>query len=146
MRVRDVMTSPVVQVTPRDSCRDAARLMAEKGVGALVVMGDGGAVHGLITDRDIVVECVAAGRDPAATSVHDIMPEGYAGSHPVFSVEADLDLDEAATRMRDAGVHRLPVTEGGVRLVGMLSFDEVAMAMRKTVDLLMDIASSYHRR
>ena len=113
------MSAQVVQVSPGESAALCARLFSRYNLGALPVCGADGGVVGIVTDRDIVVRCVAAGRDPAETAVGEIMTRGPAGVGP------EEDADTAAGRMARAQVRRLPVVEDG-RVVGMLSLGDLA--------------------
>ena len=73
MRVRDLMNPSVVSITPEESAALAARLLSRHGLGALPVCGEDGSLRGIVTDRDIVLRCVAAEEDPAQTPVKQIM-------------------------------------------------------------------------
>lgn len=108
----------VVSIGPGADLVDAARLMRERHVGLLVV-SDGGPPLGVITDRDIVLEAVAAGIDPHSLTVGDAMTRD-----PV-TLTADTPLEEALDSLRIAGVRRAPVADAGGRLVGVLSIDDV---------------------
>ena len=82
MQVRDFMNPSVVTITPGESAALAARLLARHNLGALPVCGEGGVLRGIVTDRDIVLRCVAAEEDPAQTPVRDIMTRGCAVVSP----------------------------------------------------------------
>lgn len=97
---------------------EAARLMRESHVGFLVV-SDGAGPLGVITDRDIVLEAVAAGIDAGAVTVRDAMT-----ADPV-TLTADTSLEDALDCLRAAGVRRAPVVDDGGRIVGVLSIDDV---------------------
>lgn len=116
-KIVDVMTRHPRAVEADTSVREAARLMEGDDVGSLpVVERDGGArLIGVLTDRDIAMRVVAAGRDPETTPVSEV------ASREVITVTPDDDLDEALTRMARAQVRRLPVVVGDGDLVGMLS-------------------------
>lgn len=107
-----------VSIGPQADLVDAARLMREHHVGLLVV-ADGGAPLGVITDRDIVLEAVAAGIDPKAVTVRDAMTPD-----PV-TLATGTSLEEALDSLRMAGVRRAPVVDDGGRLEGVLSIDDV---------------------
>ena len=72
MQVRDIMNPHVVSIDPTESAALAARLLARHNVGSLPVCGSGGQLQGMVTDRDIVLRCVAAEEDPAQTLVRGI--------------------------------------------------------------------------
>lgn len=120
MLVRDAMTKSVEMLGPNETLAQAARRMRDVGVGALPVCEDGQVV-GFITDRDIVVRAVAAGRDPAVAKVRDSMT-AY-----VVDCRDDEDLADAAARMEDRAVRRAVVLDSAEELVGMLSVDDIAL-------------------
>ena len=108
------------------TCRtDAARKMADLGVGALPVCGEGDRLTGMVTDRDIVVQCLATGGDPATTTAGSL-----ARGKPV-TIGADDPVEEALRTMASHQVRRLPVVDGH-DLVGMLSQADIARAMPHT--------------
>lgn len=119
MRIRDVMTNPVIRIDPEESVAVAARTLTHYNIGALPVCGGSGQIYGLITDRDIVTRCLASGRSPAATTVREVM------SGNVISVEPDTDAADAAQLMGKRQIRRLPVVENG-RLCGMVSLGDLA--------------------
>ena len=98
---------------------DAARKMRDLGVGALPICGEDNRLKGVITDRDIVINCVAEGMD-----ANDVKVEEYAGDE-VVTIGADDDIEEALSTMSRAGVRRLPVIDGH-DLVGMISQADIA--------------------
>ena len=108
----------VVSVGTEADLVEAARLMREHHVGFLVVAEQGVPV-GVITDRDIVLEAVAAEVNPHGVTVRDAMT-----CDPV-TLTADTPLEEALDTLRIAGVRRAPVVDDGGRLVGVLSIDDV---------------------
>jgi CBS domain-containing protein len=120
MRVRDAMTPRAETIGPDDTLQAAARTMKERGVGALVVWGDG-RVLGILTDRDIVVRSTAEGAPPAVADVRSAM------TPQVVECCEDDELEGAASRMAHGAVRRLVVLDGAKRLVGMLSVDDVAL-------------------
>lgn len=119
MQVRDLMSQGVVSIDPDESAALAARLLSRHNVGALPVCGQDGRLRGIITDRDIVLRCVAAEEDPTKTPVRDIMTRGCAVVSP------NDDAREATRMMASSQVRRLPVTEDG-KVVGMVSLGDLA--------------------
>ncbi len=120
MTLRDVMTKPVIRIHPEENVLVAARTLQHYNIGALPVCGSDGRMCGLITDRDIVTRCLAAGRVPASTTVRDVMTAGVVTARP------DMDTDMAAALMGRQQIRRLPVTENG-RLCGMVSLADLAV-------------------
>lgn len=118
MLVRDIMTTRVVSVQPTATVRDAAQLMTRNNIGAVPVV-DSGMVRGMLTDRDIVLRCVAERRDANTLRVSDICSQG------AVSVKPDEEVSQAMHLMSSEQVRRLPVVDNG-KIVGMLSFADVA--------------------
>lgn len=116
---RDVMTTDTECATVDDTVTQAARKMRDLGVGALPICGEDNRLKGMITDRDIVLKCVAEGMDTTESRVED-----YAGDE-VVTIGADDDIEEALATMSRAGVRRLPVIDGQ-DLVGMISQADIA--------------------
>lgn len=116
---RDIMTGGVECARTTDTLVDAARKMRDLGVGALPICGDDDRLAGMITDRDIVVHCVADNSDAASTQV-----ETLAEGKPV-TIGADDSISEALRTMSEHQVRRLPVIDGD-RLVGIVSQADVA--------------------
>ena len=115
MQVRELMNPAVVTVEPSSSAALAARLISRHNVGALPVCGGDGRLRGIVTDRDIVLRCVAAAQVP----VRDIMTRNCA------TVSPGDDCREATRVMAAQQVRRLPVTEGG-KIVGIVSLGDLA--------------------
>jgi CBS domain-containing protein len=95
--------------------------MAEYAVGTIVVVEGERQTRavGIVTDRDLVVRCIAAELDPEATPVSAVM------TAPVRSVDEDTPLEDAISRMAAAGTRRLVVTADGDRVAGILSLDDL---------------------
>jgi CBS domain-containing protein len=119
-KVKDVMHAGAETIGPDDTIKRAASLMQAVDVGPLPVC-DGERIVGIITDRDITVRAVAAGRDPS-TPVREAM------TTDIIYVRPDQDVDDAIELMQRHEVRRLPVIEDG-RLVGMVALADLA---RKT--------------
>lgn len=119
MQVRDLMNPGVVCVTTADSAALAARLLSRHNVGALPVCSRDGRLRGIVTDRDIVLRCIAAEEDPAQTPVREIMTRGC------FTVGPNDECGKASRLMAARQVRRLPVVEQG-KVVGMLSLCDLA--------------------
>ena len=116
---RELMTEDAQCVRTSDTLATAAQRMRELDVGAMPICGDDDRLAGMITDRDIVVKCVADGGDPKTTEVGSL-----AEGKPV-TIGADDDVEEALRTMTQYDVRRLPVIDGQ-RLVGILSQADIA--------------------
>ena len=121
MQIKDIMTKKVISISPNESAAVAARLLAQHNIGALPVCGREGSVRGMLTDRDIVLRCVAAEDDIRTTKVSELM------TRRVVSVDAEDSVETASALMARAQVRRLPVEQDG-RLVGMVSLGDLAKA------------------
>lgn len=116
---RDIMTPGADCVRTDQSATDAARLMTDRGIGAVPVCGKDDKIKGVITDRDLVVKVVGQGRDAGT------FPAGDLTQAEAVTVGADDSVDEVFHTMMRHQVHRLPVIDG-TRLVGMISLADVA--------------------
>lgn len=125
MKVSDVMTTDVETVQLDSSLEEVASIMKIENVGAVPVVDEDDDLVGIITDRDIVVRCVADGKDAAETHVEEVL------SHELETIEPDVDIEEAAQLMADKQIRRLPVCEDG-ELVGMLSIGDLAVKAPRT--------------
>ena len=127
MKVKDIMTDRVIRVHPEECVAVAARQLATNHIGAMPVCGNDGRVLGVVTDRDLVVRCLAAGRSPEKTKVREVMT-GY-----VVSVTPDTGIRAAATVMGHRQIRRLPVVEDG-KLLGMVSLSDLAAREESAFD------------
>jgi CBS domain-containing protein len=117
MQVRDGMSKLVLTIGPEHSLRDAARLMAERKVGAAVVLDPEGEGPGIVTERDLL-NSVGAGQDPDNERVADHVTAAAVYAAP------DWPLEQAATEMVRGGFRHLVVCEGP-EVIGMLSVRDV---------------------
>ena len=118
MKVCDAMSRDVKVASPKQSIRDAAKMMAKLDAGVLPV-GEDDRLVGVITDRDITIRAVAEGKSPT-TKVGDVM------SHEVLYCFDDQNLEDIAQNMADMKVRRMPVVNRDKRLVGIISLGDVA--------------------
>jgi CBS domain-containing protein len=116
---REIMHEGAECVQLDQTLEVAARRMRELNVGALPICGDDDRLHGIITDRDIVVRCLAQGKDPRSVTAREL-----AQGTPMW-VDADSSVDEAIRLMTDHKIRRLPVIRDH-RLVGMISEADIA--------------------
>ena len=127
MKVRDVMIRPAVCVEPGQSVASAAKVLERYHVGALPVCDRDGSIRGIVTDRDIVVRCLAPEKDPVKTKVDQIM------SSEVICASPEMDTAVAAHLMGRKRVRRLPVVKGG-KVQGLLSLDLLAATEQNAYD------------
>ena len=117
---REIMTSGADYLDPSTTVLEAAKRLADADYGSMPVC-DGDEIKGVVTDRDIVVKVLAAGKDPASTTVLDLT----ADQGEVVTIGADDSVEEAARAMAKHQVRRLPVIDG-TKLVGILSQADLA--------------------
>jgi len=120
MLVKDVMTTRPECVGPDDTLQRAAERMKARDIGPLPVC-DNDRLADMLTDRDIVVRCVAEGKDPRTAKVRDAMSEGV-----TYCFEDD-DVKEAARLMREKQVRRILVLNRDKRLTGIVSLGDIAV-------------------
>ncbi|NOU75730.1 CBS domain-containing protein [Paenibacillus sp. LMG 31458] len=116
--VRDIMTKDVKVCAPHDSVVAAAKLMRDINCGSIPVC-EGKKVVGMITDRDIVISCVADGKDCNITHCHDCMTTN------VISCSPDIDAHECARLMSEHQIRRIPVVQNG-EIVGICAIGDLA--------------------
>ena len=142
MKLREIMTGQVVRIRPDEPVGVAARMLAQYNIGALPVCGYDGSLKGLVTDRDIVTRCLAAGRDPAQTQVSQVMTARVVTARP------DMEVSLASHLMGREQVRRLPIVENG-RLCGMVSLGDLAGREETVIDAsdaLSDISGNLSSR
>lgn len=127
MKLREVMSKQVVRIHPQENVAVAARMLTNYNIGALPVCGSDGRLCGMVTDRDIVTRCLAAGKNPAATEVGAVMTPRLIVGRP------DMDVGIAAGLMGREQIRRLPVMENG-KLCGMVSLGDLAVQEESCMD------------
>lgn len=125
MNIGSICQQHIVTIDSESSLTEAARLMRDHHVGALVVSvrtDDGARVSGMVTDRDLVIGALANGFNPAEVRI------GSLARGNIVSVPEEDDPAQAIAAMRECGVHRLLVTNERQELVGIISFDDLVKA------------------
>ena len=136
--VREAMHAGCTCIGEGETVAEAARMMEQLDVGALPICGEDDRLHGMITDRDIVVKVVGRNRDPRCTLAGELAQERLIYT----SVEAPIE--EAMRLMREHRVRRLPVIGSDKRLCGMISESDIAthVSHEEFAALIEAIASS----
>ena len=127
MKLQQIMTQNVIRIHPKERIEVAARLLTQYNIGALPVCTADGKLWGVVTDRDLVIRCMAAGKAPRETLVEDVMTTGLTVGSP------SMDTSAAASLMGRMQVRRLPVVEDGV-LRGMVSLSDLAVRQETEPD------------
>ena len=117
---KDIMHMGAECVPESETLDRAAQMMRDKQVGSLPICGTDNKLKGILTDRDIVVKCIASGRDPSQMTAGDL-----AQGKPVY-VETSASEDEVLSLMEKNKIRRVPVLENH-KIVGMISEADIAM-------------------
>jgi CBS domain-containing protein len=133
MQLRQIMTQHPSSVQPNDTVQHAAQEMKTHNIGALPVC-DGEKLLGIITDRDIAVECVSTGTHPGQCFVKD-----YMTANPIC-VPPEATIEEALRKMAEEQVRRLCVVENGA-LAGIISLGDLAVRMADSLALASNVPS-----
>ena len=142
MQLKEIMTEPVVRIHPEETIAVAARMLEHNNIGALLVCRSDGRLCGMLTDRDIVIRCLAAGKNPETTHVQEVMTGKLYGGRP------DMEVSLAAGLMGREQIRRLPVMDQG-KLCGMVSLGDMARkeeSSSKAGDALGEICSQLSAR
>jgi CBS domain-containing protein len=142
MLVSDIMSERPVSITPEETVSLASRLMSRHNIGSLPVCRENSELVGVITDRDIVLRCVAQGADP------DTLPVGQIMSRCIITVSPSDEAAVITERMGKGQVRRLPVVEDGL-LVGMVSLGDMAqicVCNMETSEALCEISMNLKNR
>ena len=134
MNIREVMSRDVKIASPEDTLQHAAQLMKDIDAGALPV-GENDRLVGMLTDRDIAIRAVAKGKAPDKCQVREVM------SPDIKYVYDDDSLEDAARKMGELQLRRLPVLNREKRLVGIVSLGDVALKKKSSAgDALKDVS------
>lgn len=131
MAIGEVCNREVIVARVEDSVLEAARLMRQYHVGNVVVIEERGDVRvpvGIVTDRDVVVEVVAPGLDPATITVGDIMVSRLA------TVKESAGVFDTIRYMREKGVRRVPVVKDDGSLAGIVTLDDLLALLAEELD------------
>ena len=118
--IRAVMTTDPVSLSNSATVQEAALAMDDHDIGDVIVLNDANEVGGIVTDRDIVIRCVASGMDPASTKLGEIC------TSEILTLTPNDDVGQAVKLMKDKAIRRLPVVEGG-RPIGIVSIGDLAV-------------------
>jgi CBS domain-containing protein len=132
---RDIMSGGADCIGENETVADAARKMAQLGVGALPICGEDDRLKGMVTDRDIVIKVIAEGKDPNSCKA------GELGQGKPVTIGADDSLQELVRTMSQHRVKRVPVIDGH-RLIGIVSESDVASAAPQ--ELVVDLVKGVY--
>lgn len=136
-KISEIMTHAPMSLDARSTAAEAAQAMKERNIGDVIVLQDS-KICGLVTDRDLVVRVIAAGRDPATTRIGDVCSRELAYLAP------NDDIDQAVQLVRRHAVRRIPVVEDD-EPVGMVSIGDLALE-RDDRSALADVSAAPSNR
>ncbi len=126
IKLREIMTKPVITVSESETASKCAILMKEKDIGGLIVLVKDKPV-GIVTEHDLVKRVLASGTNPVTVKVNDFM------STPLVTAAPDMDIEEAVELMRRRDIRRLVVLDGE-ELIGIVTSRDILNYMRSYVD------------
>jgi signal-transduction protein with cAMP-binding, CBS, and nucleotidyltransferase domain len=124
--LRQEMKRNVVAISPKDSVKKAARVMASKNIGC-VVSKEKDKPMGILTERDILKKVTAKGLDPESVMVNDIMTKD------IITLDPNRTVQEAVDLLEKRKIKRLPVAEGG-KILGIVTLTDLIRCMRRIED------------
>jgi len=136
MKVKNIMNKQIVSLPAEATIHDAAIKMRENRVGSILIMGEGGKLEGILTDRDIAMAAAADCKDPKKSCAYDIMM-----TEPI-TIQANADLEAALRVMNTTNVRRLPVCENG-KVVGLVSSADIAVEIREEINQFMGLEQAF---
>ena len=117
---REIMTGSPIIVDVSTPVRDIARQLADNNIGSVIVCNSDKRMQGIVTDRDLAVGVIGAGRDPESTTAQDLL-----SGREVVTIGADDSVEEAMRTMKEHAVRRLPVIDGH-DVIGIVSQADLA--------------------
>ena len=120
MKVKDCMCDDVCCVKPNAKVQEVAKLMAQNHIGCVPVCDNNNCICGIVTDRDVLLRCVACDKDIHQTPVSDIM------SCNVYTCQENDEMSNAESKMGQQQIRRLPVCDNQNRIVGILTMGDIA--------------------
>ena len=120
MKVKDCMCNDVCCVKPETNLKEVAKIMSQNHIACLPVCDNNNSICGIVTDRDLVLRCIACDKDINSTPVSDIM------SCNVCTCKETDDITNAQSKMGQKQIRRLPVCDNNNKIVGILTLGDLA--------------------
>ena len=120
MKVKDCMCNNVIYVKPETNVQDVVNLMNQNHIGSVPVCDNNNCICGIVTDRDILLRCVACEKEPKTTPISDIM------TCNVCTCTQDEDITSAQMKMQQKQIRRLPVLDNNNNVIGILTLGNLA--------------------
>jgi CBS domain-containing protein len=141
LRVSDILKSKAKQlwtILPEASVLDALKLMAEKEIGALMVVDKKGKVAGIMTERDYARKIALKGKQSVDTSIKEIMTP----FDKMYTVKSDTPIDDCMVLMTGKHIRHVPIFDAG-KFVGLISIGDVVKSTISQKDTLINQLSDY---
>ena len=133
MLVKDVMSSPVITLDENASVNAVARLIEQHKIGCVIVTGNDGKPLGLITERDLVIRVLVKNGKPSKILAKEVM------TSPLFTIDPDVTISEAARRMSQLNIRRLGIMYKG-NLVGIVSSKDILAVTPELIEIIQERA------
>jgi CBS domain-containing protein len=127
MILKEIMSKDVKTIRPVDTVKQAAILMNENRIGSLIVVSGTGELKGIVTERDILIDVVAEGKDSNVVKVEEIMTK------ELITISPDKTLEEAADLMTEKKIKKLPIVHEG-RLVGIVTATDLVSYEKNLIE------------
>jgi CBS domain-containing protein len=135
--ILDLKGLGVLSIGPQATARDAALLMTRHQIGSLIVM-DGPEVLGIVTERDLLRQVLAEGRDAVQTHVRDLM------TTEMLCCQTHTTIDEARLVMKERRIRHLPVSDGDGQIIGLISIGDLNAQAAQSREHTIHILEAYH--
>lgn len=132
MLVKEIMSTCLKTVRSTDTVKDAARLMNESMIGCLIVISGTGKIEGIVTERDILTDVVAEGKDANTITIGDIM------TTDLVVITPDASLEDAADVMTAKKIKKLPVVHGG-KVVGIVTATDLVAYEKDLIEKVSEL-------
>lgn len=139
MSLKQIVRKELTSCSPTTSIQEVARMMKQKDVGSVLVV-ENGRPAGIVTDRDLVLRCLAENLECETTAVSEVMTTG------IESVSEEDGIYNVVERMKKSGVRRIPVVDRSGRAVALLSFDDVFELIAEEMDGLKEVIRPRHTK
>lgn len=142
MNISDIMTEHVISISEDEPVIAAARLMKQNNIGSLPVRDSKNRLRGIVTDRDIVLRCVAGNVNAQEVRIGEIMSRNLVTAAPFE------DTEKVAERMGGSQIRRVPVTDNGI-LVGIVALGDLARKEEYQMEAsqaLSEISANFRRK
>ena len=122
MKIRECMCNETILAKPETTVQDVAKQMKDNHIGCIPVCDNNKKLVGIVTDRDVVLRCIACDKDAKTVPVSEIM------TTKVYTAGPDEDIENATEKMCDGNVKRIPIVEPNGCLKGMLTISDLSMS------------------